>query len=297
LLSHKQNKQEYLVFYGTNIPRPQDKWRDEIDNSTDPFFPRISEKPNAKVPLDPIFQQTPQIAKRMLMQQHEANKLSDDLQQHLTGSLGIVLPAETAPSYPHPYESELRQIEYTAEQVQPVKSEQIYHPFDKTEAMWVDTPDKLRDLARTLDAQKEFAVDLEHHNYRSYQGLTCLMQISTRNEDFIVDCLELRRHMHVLNSSFTNPNIVKILHGADWDILWLQKDFGLYVVNMFDTGQASRVLDMPNYSLAFLLKHYCGVTADKKYQLADWRIRPLPKEMLEYARADTHYLLCTFGNL
>lgn len=30
---------------------------------------------------------------------------------------------------------------------------------------------------------------------------------------------------------------------------------------------------------------------DKKWQLADWRIRPIPEEMLEYARYDTHYLI------
>lgn len=35
---------------------------------------------------------------------------------------------------------------------------------------------------------------------------------------------------------------MKVLHGSDWDILWLQRDFGLYVVNMFDTGQAARAL-------------------------------------------------------
>ncbi|CAL5323849.1 unnamed protein product [Camellia sinensis] len=28
-----------------------------------------------------------------------------------------------------------------------------------------------------------------------------------------------------------------------------------------------------------------------RYQNADWRLRPLPDEMLRYAREDTHYLL------
>ena len=50
-------------------------------------------------------------------------------------------------------------------------------------------------------------------------------------------------------------------------------------------------MDMSRHSLAFLLHHYCGVEANKKYQLADWRIRPLPQELVNYARTDTHYLL------
>lgn len=27
------------------------------------------------------------------------------------------------------------------------------------------------------------------------------------------------------------------MHGADRDIMWLERDFGIYVCNMFDTGQ------------------------------------------------------------
>ena len=87
------------------------------------------------------------------------------------------------------------------------------------------------------------------------------------------------------------------MHGADMDIGWLQRDFGIYVVNMFDTGQATRVLEYPRFSLAFLLKKFCDVTANKQYQLADWRIRPLPAEMVLYAREDTHYLLYIYERL
>jgi exosome complex exonuclease RRP6 len=57
------------------------------------------------------------------------------------------------------------------------------------------------------------------------------------------------------------------------DIEWLQRDLGLFVVNMFDTGQAARVMNLGRFSLAHLLQNYCNVTADKQYQLADWRIR------------------------
>lgn len=81
------------------------------------------------------------------------------------------------------------------------------------------------------------------------------------------------------------------------DIQWLQRDFGLFVVNMFDTGQAARMLQLKSFGLAYLLQSYCGVLADKKYQLADWRIRPLTEEMMKYAREDTHYLLYIYDCL
>ena len=52
-----------------------------------------------------------------------------------------------------------------------------------------------------------------------------------------------------------------MLHGADSDIAWLQRDFGVYVANLFDTGQAARVLGFPSASLAYLLSRFCSVKA------------------------------------
>jgi hypothetical protein len=46
--------------------------------------------------------------------------------------------------------------------------------------------------------------------------------------------------------------------------------------------------------LAYLMLNYCKLEVDKQYQLADWRIRPLPAELINYAREDTHYLLYIF---
>lgn len=51
----------------------------------------------------------------------------------------------------------------------------------------------------------------QHHSYRSFLGLTCLMQISTRDEDFIIDTLQLRGEMYILNETFTDPAIVKVI--------------------------------------------------------------------------------------
>lgn len=57
------------------------------------------------------------------------------------------------------------------------------------------------------------------------------------------------------------------------DIVWLQRDLGLYIVGLFDTHHACRVLGYQGGSLAFLLKKFINFDADKKYQMADWRIR------------------------
>lgn len=174
--------------------------------------------------------------------------------------------------------------------------------LDDTPFKYIDTLDDLKWLCDHLGKSnrsriKEIAIDLEHHSYRSFLGFTCLMQISTRYDDFIVDTIKLRSEMHRLNEIFTDWTLVKVMHGADFDVEWLQKDFGLYIVNLFDTGQATRVLQYPHFSLSYLLQKFCNVQAQKQYQLADWRQRPLMDDMVKYAREDTHYLIYIYDNL
>ncbi|XP_065904927.1 exosome complex component 10-like isoform X1 [Dysidea avara] len=262
--------------HSSNMMRPQLKWADKIDNSNTPFRPIIKHKPNALKPLPSI-----------------------DVQDGATISSFISAVRDkvtSIKSYGHPYRYELEKFEPITEQLE-INDPQHPGALSDVPLTMVTSVEQLQELSKLLIGVKEFAVDLEHHSYRSFLGITCLMQLSTRNHDYIIDILELRDHMHILNESFTNPRIVKVLHGANWDIIWLQRDLGLYVVNMFDTHQASRMLQLPKNSLAFLLKYCCDVDADKRYQLADWRIRPLPEEMLHYAREDTHYLLYIYDRM
>lgn len=81
------------------------------------------------------------------------------------------------------------------------------------------------------------------------------------------------------------------------DMVWLQRDLGLYVVGLFDTFHASSALGYPKRSLLALLSKFANFDAQKQYQMADWRVRPLPKELFDYARSDTHFLLFIYDNL
>ncbi|XP_010440775.1 PREDICTED: protein RRP6-like 2 [Camelina sativa] len=196
----------------------------------------------------------------------------------------------------HPLEklSVIDFVDKDVNEMEPVKPLSL----EETPFKFVQDVKDLKELVAKLRSVEEFAVDLEHNQYRSFQGLTCLMQISTRTEDYIVDTFKLRIHIGpYLREIFKDPKKKKVMHGADRDIIWLQRDFGIYVCNLFDTGQASRVLNLERNSLEFLLQHFCGVTANKEYQNADWRIRPIPEEMIRYAREDTHYLLYIYDGM
>ena len=49
--------------------------------------------------------------------------------------------------------------------------------------------------------------------------------------------------------------------------------------------------------MAFLLHSVAKTVTDKKFQMADWRMRPLPQEMIKYARIDTHYMIKIYNEL
>lgn len=224
------------------------------------------------------------------------NTNSSPFQHRLFVKLNALTPLPDGPLFRHPYQYELQRLTWTQDMLTPTPPTHFV-PFSAQDYAWIDSEEQLSALAHALTLVKEYAIDLENHAYRSFQGFCCLMQISTRDKDFLIDALKLRHAMQQLNSSMTDARIVKVLHGSEHDIQWLQRDFGLYIVNSFDTFVASKMLSFPSHSLAYLLSHYVGVTADKKYQLADWRIRPLPEEMVKYAREDTHYLLYIYDRM
>lgn len=75
----------------------------------------------------------------------------------------------------------------------------------------MDTPEAVTAMLQDLKQAKEIAIDLEHHDIHSYVGIVCLMQISTRDQDWIVDTLKpWREDLQVLNEVFADPKIIKV---------------------------------------------------------------------------------------
>ncbi|BES99844.1 PMC2NT (NUC016) domain [Nesidiocoris tenuis] len=258
----KEREDEEIVqlVVQTRTIRPQVLFKDKIDNRNVPWVPKIAEKPNQLKPL----------------------------------CLVMAVDENGKEYYRHPYEYELSLWKPQDEWLVSYENVQVPSPVEETPLVNVDTEEQLDALLEDLKKQKMFAVDLEAHSYRTYMGFVCLMQISTEETDYLVDALKLRHKLHILNEVFTKPTILKIFHGASCDIEWLQRDFNIYVVGMFDTYSAAKALEYPKLNLAYLLKKFCDIDANKKFQLFDWRIRPLPPKAMQYAREDTHYLMYIF---
>lgn len=155
---------------------------------------------------------------------------------------------------------------------------------------WVDTPIAFSAMLARLRGEPALAIDTESNSLFVYRERVCLIQVSIPGSDYLVDPLALD-DISALGPLLADSSVLKILHGAEYDISVLDRDFGFLLANLFDTMWASRVLGWPAHGLASLLKEHFGVTLDKKLQRANWGVRPLPAKQLDYARLDTHYLL------
>src|SRR5258708_39096421 len=112
----------------------------------------------------------------------------------------------------HPYYHEINHLQSRDPFYNPPTSSVLPSPppFQNTPFKYISVPAELHDLLATLKTAQEIAIDLEHNDRRSYYGLVCLMQISTREQDWVVDTLALRDELSVLGEVFADPNIVKV---------------------------------------------------------------------------------------
>ncbi len=159
-----------------------------------------------------------------------------------------------------------------------------------TPLIMVTDTETLEEVCRELAKEPVLGVDTEADSMYSYTDKLCLIQVSDRNKDYIIDPLQVK-DMSSFGAILENENIVKIFHGADYDVVSMKRDLGVQVRNIFDTMVSSQILGLPRVGLADLVNTFFGVKLDKKYQRYNWSLRPLLSEHLTYARGDSHFLL------
>src|SRR5918911_1345281 len=143
-------------------------------------------------------------------------------------------------------------------------------------------------LARALAAEPAVALDTESNSFHVYRERVCLIQISTRSADYVVDPLAIDpRPLGVVLASAG----AVVLHGADYDVRCLKREYGFTLPRLFDTMAAARRLGREALGLSALVEQHFGVKLSKDFQRSDWGRRPLTAEQLSYAALDTHFLL------
>jgi ribonuclease D len=152
----------------------------------------------------------------------------------------------------------------------------------------VADPSAVADLARNLRAEPMIAIDTESNSFHVYRERVCLLQISTRAADYVVDAIAV--DVAPLGDVLCDGRET-VLHGADYDVRCLKRQFGWRLPRLFDTMAAARRLGRERLGLSALVQDHFGVQLSKTFQRSDWGRRPLSSEQIAYAALDTHFLL------
>jgi len=156
--------------------------------------------------------------------------------------------------------------------------------------LYIDTPEAADRFLASLGDPPQVAVDTEGASFHRFVDRIYLLQISTASANAILDPLTIgkpRRLGELLESTTSET----VFHDADYDLRLLFQDYGWHARHLFDTRIAAQLLGIRAFGLAALLEQFLGVKLDKKHQRADWSMRPLPQDMLDYATQDTMHLL------
>lgn len=155
----------------------------------------------------------------------------------------------------------------------------------------VDEPAGVARICARAAGAGVVALDTESDSLHSYFHKLCLIQLSFSGEHVVLDPLALgRESLRPFADMLADPEVEKVLHGADYDLRVLHRDLGARVVRLRDTQVAAQLLGEGQTGLAALVEREATVVLDKRHQRADWGKRPLTPELLAYAAADTAYL-------
>jgi ribonuclease D len=150
------------------------------------------------------------------------------------------------------------------------------------------------DLCKDLQGQECVGLDTEFIREKTFFSRLCLIQLSTSEQIYCVDPMELGSPEAGAAGEFWNAlmNFSWVLHSGRQDIEVLYQSSAQMPAKLFDTQIAAALLGyQPQIGYANLVAELFDVELAKTHTRADWSRRPLPDAFMEYAAEDVLYLL------
>lgn len=141
---------------------------------------------------------------------------------------------------------------------------------------------------KNIGGRKVCAIDTEADSLHRHRESLCLVQFSAGEESVLIDPLAIE-DLSPLARYLRDATVW--MHGADYDMTMLKREFGELPQTVYDTQIGARLLGVKKFGLGNLVEHYFGIVLSKSSQKADWGKRPLSDKMVDYALNDVVYLL------
>ncbi len=144
------------------------------------------------------------------------------------------------------------------------------------------------DNCSKIDQKRVCAIDTEADSLHRYRESLCLIQFTAGKDCVLIDPLAID-DLSPLDQYLRDATVW--MHGADYDMTMLKREFASLPLAVYDTQIGARLLGVKKFGLGDLVEHYFNIVLSKSSQKADWGKRPLSEKMIDYALNDVRYLL------
>ncbi len=163
--------------------------------------------------------------------------------------------------------------------------------------MLIQNTNDLLTFINDIGTPPYIALDTEFISEKTYFPQLCLIQIAYGEQSAVIDTLS-GLDMEPLIKFLKSPDIIKVLHAANQDLIIFWNDYKLALEPVFDTQVAALVCGFGDQvSYGNLVKAFTGKALDKGAQIVDWSRRPLNDGHIKYAEADVSNLLIIYDRL
>jgi DNA polymerase I len=173
--------------------------------------------------------------------------------------------------------------------------------LSRTAFRLINTRAALEQAVGALSSCRVIGVDTETTSLSPFEGKIRLIQLSTPEENFVVDLFKLNAlENRGLRQILSSDNPIKVFHNAKFDLKMLLHHFGIEVQGLFDTLLASQLIGAGRreggHGLAAVSDRHLGELVDKTLQTSDW-CGALSDQQYEYAARDAALMLPLYEKL
>lgn len=158
--------------------------------------------------------------------------------------------------------------------------------------VYVGSQAELAPLVRAVESEPWHALDTESNSGFAYRERLCLLQLNVGGSLWLVDlvALEGTEALEPLRPVLESPHLTTYLHGGEFDVGCLKRDYRIGLRGVWDSQQAASFLGLSRTGYAAVVEEICGVELEKAFAQHDWARRPLDEQVLAYAIDDIRYL-------
>lgn len=165
--------------------------------------------------------------------------------------------------------------------------------------LWIVSGEMVTKLAKILNDAPWIAIDTESNSMFAYRERVCLIQLNAGGRLFLIDPIALgdapaeghvSRSLEAIRPVLEDRSRIKFIHGGEYDVATLSRDFGICLAGLFDSQQAASLLGWEKTGYGALAERICGVKLAKEYTQYNWGKRPVDERAVEYAVDDVRFL-------